>query len=133
MLPQNEGRAACRAALLSVGVSEERSLFRKPVNVGGSVAHYSEIVGTDVMNADVVTPNNENVRLILFRAGGWRSCQPQNREKHSNNQSSLSDPLHEHLSSFSHTWQKTMQLIPSTYSATQPHKLADTVPRTRDE
>src|ERR1700675_1066828 len=52
VLPQNERRTARSTALLSIGVSEERSLFRQAVDVGGSVTHHSEVVGSDIAGAD---------------------------------------------------------------------------------
>src|SRR5579862_6013855 len=67
VLSQNEGGATCRAALLSIGISEDRSFFRQAVNVGSSVAHHPKVVGTNVVNADVVTPNNEDVGSASLR------------------------------------------------------------------
>src|ERR1700720_3872432 len=66
VLPQNEGGAACRAALLSIGVGEDRTFFRQAINVGRSVAHYSEVVGANVVNADVIAPDNEDVGFLLL-------------------------------------------------------------------
>src|SRR6266436_1063237 len=67
VLPQNEGRASCGAALLSIGVREQSSFFRQAVNVGGSVAHHAEVVGANIADTDVVAPNHKDVGFLRLR------------------------------------------------------------------
>ena len=62
--PEDEGRAARRAALLRVGIGEERALRRDAIDVRRLVAHHAEAVGADVVDADVVAPDDEDVRLL---------------------------------------------------------------------
>src|SRR5215470_845695 len=70
MLAEDERRAAGRAALLGVGIGEERTLAGDAIDVRGAVAHHAEAVGADVVNADVVTPNHEDVGLLVRRSRG---------------------------------------------------------------
>ena len=63
MLPENERGAAGRAALLRVGVGEQRPFLRHAIDVGRLVAHHAEVVGADVVSADVVAPDDEDVGL----------------------------------------------------------------------
>ena len=62
--PEDERRAAGRAALLRVGVGEERAFLRDAVDVRRLVAHDAEVVGADVVDADVVAPDDEDVGLL---------------------------------------------------------------------
>src|ERR1700675_917713 len=80
VLPQNERRTARSTALLSIGVSEERSLFRQAVDVGGSFSPHPDVVGADIPEADVVPPNNEAVRLLLVPETRGSPSQAQNWE-----------------------------------------------------
>src|SRR5262249_57759720 len=52
------------AALLAVPVGEHRAFSGHAVDVGRAVPHDAVIVGTDVVPADVVAPENQNVRLL---------------------------------------------------------------------
>src|SRR5215467_1761933 len=70
MMAEDERRAAGRAALLRVGIGEERTLAGDAIDVRGAVAHHAEAVGADVVDADVVTPNHENVGLPVRRSRG---------------------------------------------------------------
>src|SRR5262249_34518619 len=53
-----------RAALLSVPVGEQRALLSNPINVWGAVSHHAEVVGTDVVPTDVVTPDDQYVWFV---------------------------------------------------------------------
>ena len=64
-LPGDERRAPRRTALLTVGIGEKHSLVGDPVDVGREVAHHSPAVTTQVPDADVVTPDDENVRFLV--------------------------------------------------------------------
>jgi len=66
VLTGDEGCAPGGAALLSVIVSESSALVANAVNVGRPVAHLAAIVVADVPPADVVAPENEDVRLARF-------------------------------------------------------------------
>ena len=50
MLAEDERRAAGGAALLRVGVGEERAFLRDAVDVRRLVAHHAEVVGADVVD-----------------------------------------------------------------------------------
>ena len=63
-LPGDEGGAAGGAALLAVPVGEQRTFLGDAVDVGRLVAHHAHVVGADVELADVVTPDDEDVRLL---------------------------------------------------------------------
>ena len=67
-LPGDEGGAAGGATLLTVVVGEQHALMGDPVDVGRLVAHHPLRVGADIGQADVVTPDDDDVRL----AGGGR-------------------------------------------------------------
>jgi hypothetical protein len=64
-LAGDEGRAAGGAALLAVPVGEQRATLGDAVDVRGAVAHHALVVGADIEAADVVTPDDEDVRLLL--------------------------------------------------------------------
>ena len=64
VLTGDEARAAGRAALLAVPVGEGRPFLRDAVDVGGLVAHHALAVMADVPIADVVAPDDEDVRFV---------------------------------------------------------------------
>lgn len=68
----DEGCAASRTALLGVVVREADTLFSNAVDVWRLVAHHAAIVVADVPSADIVTPNDEDVGLLIGRIG--RQC-----------------------------------------------------------
>src|ERR1700728_576029 len=61
VLPRDEAGAAGGAALLRVVVGEEGAFVGDPVNVGGSVSHHAVTKLTDVPDADIVAPKNEDI------------------------------------------------------------------------
>ena len=63
-LPCDEGRASCRATLLPVPVGEHHALLRNAIDVGRLVAHHAQVIGADVVPADVITPDHEDVGLL---------------------------------------------------------------------
>ena len=67
MLAENERRAARRATLLRVGVGEQRPFLGDAVDVGRLVTHDAEAVGADVVPADVVAPDDQDVGLRVRR------------------------------------------------------------------
>ena len=62
-LAGDEGGAPGGAALLAVPVGEERAFLGDAVDVGRPVAHHAVVVGADVELADVVAPDDQDVRL----------------------------------------------------------------------
>ena len=64
-LPGDEGRAAGGARLLAVGVGEQHALLGDAVDVGRLVAHQPVRVAAQVRDADVVAPDDEDVRLLV--------------------------------------------------------------------
>ena len=66
------------AALLAVPVGEQRTLGGDAVDVGRLVAHHAVVVGADVELADVVAPDDDDVRLlrVLRRSRRWPRIQP---------------------------------------------------------
>ena len=78
-LTRDESRAPCGAALLSVPVGEQRPLAGNAVDVGRPVAHHSHVVRTDVELADVIAPDDDDVRLARGRLR-LRLCWGGNRQ-----------------------------------------------------
>ncbi|GJE44654.1 hypothetical protein AEGHOMDF_3843 [Methylobacterium soli] len=74
VLPGEEGRAAGRAGLLAVIVLELDAVPGDAVDVRGLVAHQAIRVGADVRDADVVAPDDENIRFRSARPRGGRWC-----------------------------------------------------------
>ena len=68
-LAGDEARATGGAALLAVPVGEQRAFLRDAVDVRRLVAHHALVVGADVPVADVVAPDDEDVRLLVPRLG----------------------------------------------------------------
>ena len=60
--------AAGGAALLAVGVGEEHAFVGDAVDVGRPVAHQPVAVAAQVRDADVVAPDDEDVRLVGHQA-----------------------------------------------------------------
>jgi hypothetical protein len=54
MLPQDEGRASSRAALLGIGIGEKRAFPGDTVYVWCVIAHDAEVIGADVVDTDVI-------------------------------------------------------------------------------
>ena len=63
VLPGDERGAPGGAALLTVIVCKGRALIADAIDVGDPIAHLAAAVVADVPPADVVTPEDENVRL----------------------------------------------------------------------
>jgi hypothetical protein len=82
MLAQDERRAAGRAALLGVGVREQRAFSRDPVDVRRPVAHDRVGVSADVVDADVIPPDDEDVGSRLLRVGDACPQPAQGRHQH---------------------------------------------------
>ena len=64
-LAGDERRPAGRAALLAVGVGEPHALVGDPVDVGRAVAHQPVAVAAQVGDADVIAPDDEDVRFAV--------------------------------------------------------------------
>ena len=69
-LTGDERRAPGGATLLAVPISKERALFGNAINVGRLVAHHAVVVCTDVELTDVVTPNHQDVGLLVGLLNG---------------------------------------------------------------
>ena len=67
VLAGDEGGAAGGAALLAVVVGEGDALVGDAVDVGGSVAHLAAAEVADVPHADVVAPEDQDVRFLRGR------------------------------------------------------------------
>jgi hypothetical protein len=63
-LPGKKRRTASGARLLAVGVGEPHTLVGDPVDIRRPVAHQAVAVATQVRDTDVVTPDDEDVRLV---------------------------------------------------------------------
>jgi len=70
-------RPAGGATLLAVVVGEADALRGNPVDVRRAVAHHAAVVVADVPGADVIAPDNQDIRFVLGLrgAGGQRACQ----------------------------------------------------------
>ena len=67
VLARDEGRPAGRAALLPVAVGEERPFGRDAVDVRRAAAHHAAVIAGEVPDADVVTPDDEDVGFGRLR------------------------------------------------------------------
>jgi hypothetical protein len=88
-LARDEGGPARRAALFAVRVGEDHALVGDAVDVGGLVAHHAHVVGADVELADVVAPDDENVRPVLRGRGCGEQQSRTDAEEPSSHASSL--------------------------------------------
>ena len=50
--------------LLGVVIGEKHAFRSNPVDIGRLVAHQAVTVGTDIGDANIVAPNDENVNLL---------------------------------------------------------------------
>ena len=66
-LAGDERRPAGRAALLAVGVGEPHPLVGDPVDVRRAIAHQPVAVAAQVRDADVVAPDDDDVRPVRVR------------------------------------------------------------------
>ena len=64
MLPGDKSRSARGATLLAVIIGKYRAFFGYSVNIGGFVAHDAAAVITDIGNADIIAPNDQDIGLI---------------------------------------------------------------------
>ena len=80
-LAGDERRPPGGAALLPVPVGEQGALARDPVDVRRPVAHHAEVVGADVVPADVVAPDHQDVGLLLLLRRKRRRGQRQHRHR----------------------------------------------------
>jgi hypothetical protein len=80
-LSGDERSASGGAALLAVPVGEHRALAADAVDVGRAVAHDAHVVGADVVPADVVAHDEQDVRLATGRLGLCRFHDGQRRQR----------------------------------------------------
>ena len=75
-LPGDEGRASRRAGLFAVSVGEHHAFPGKTVDVRRLVTHEPVRIAAQIRDADVVSPNNEDVRLVRLRHSTllWLIC-----------------------------------------------------------
>ena len=66
-LARDERSAAGGAALLAVPIREHRAFLGDAIDVRGLVAHDAVVVGADIEPADVVAPDDQDVRLTGLR------------------------------------------------------------------
>src|SRR6516162_6938873 len=62
-LPRDERCASCSTTLLAVGICEHHALFGEAVDVWSSITHNSVAVTAKILNAYVISPNNEDIWL----------------------------------------------------------------------
>ena len=65
-LPGDEGRASRRAGLFAVGIGEHHAFLGDAVDVGRPVAHEAVRIAAQIRDADVVAPDDEDVRLFVL-------------------------------------------------------------------
>ena len=63
-LTGDERRPSCRAALLAVGIREPHPLVGDPIDIRGAIPHQTAAVTAEVRDPDVITPDDEDVRLF---------------------------------------------------------------------
>ena len=64
-LAGDEGRTPRGAALLAVTIGEHDSFVGDAVDIRRLVAHHAVAVGADVPHADVIAPDDQNVRFLF--------------------------------------------------------------------
>ena len=72
-LPGDERGASGGATLLPVPVGEQRAFLGDAVDVRRLVAHHALVVGAEVEPADVVAPDDQDVRFLVLRLQ-WSAC-----------------------------------------------------------
>ena len=79
-LPGDERGTAGGAALLGVVIGERHAFIGNPVDVRGAIAHHAFCIGADIGLADVIAPDDDNIRfLIVCRRLGRLVCRRLNR------------------------------------------------------
>jgi hypothetical protein len=73
VLPGDEGGPTGGAALLAVVVGEAHPLLGDAVDVGRAIAHHPVRVAAQVRDADVVAPDDQDVRLLVSHSSPPRS------------------------------------------------------------
>ena len=73
-LARDESGPSRGAALLTIGIGEHSAFLGEAVDVGSLVAHHALIVRTDIPIADVVAPDDEDVRLALLGVRTLECC-----------------------------------------------------------
>ena len=74
-LSSDERCAPRCAGLFAIGVREEHALFRDAIYIGRPVTHHALVVGTDVPVADVIAPDDQDVRFLVLCVGNAGSKQ----------------------------------------------------------
>ena len=64
-LSGDECCAACGTTLLAVPVGEERSFFGDAIDVRRAISHHAQVVGADVVPADIVAHDEKDVRFLI--------------------------------------------------------------------
>jgi hypothetical protein len=64
-LPADERCASGRAALLTVGIGKAHPLAGNAIDIRRAVTHHAIAVATQVADADVVSPDHQDVRLAI--------------------------------------------------------------------
>ena len=67
-LPGKKSCTPSGTALLSVPIGKHCAIGGDAIDVGGSVAHHAAIVRAGIEPADIVTPDYQDVRLVLSHA-----------------------------------------------------------------
>jgi hypothetical protein len=77
----DEGRAASGTAWLPIVVSEENAFHARSIDVRRLVSHHATIVVADVLRADVVIPDDQDVGFLDLRLGmRWHANLEDRRE-----------------------------------------------------
>ena len=66
---------------LAVPIGEQRAFLRDAIDIRGVVAHHPAVVGADIPVADVIAPDDEDVRLLGL---GERTCRRNNESNGDN-------------------------------------------------
>ena len=77
-LTRDEGGPAGGAALLAVIIGEDHAILGDGIDIGRAIAHEAVRVGAEIALADVVAPDDDDVRLLGVGGRGM------NRHRHSN-------------------------------------------------
>ena len=80
-LAGNEGGASRGATLLTIRIGEEHALLGNAVDVGRPITHQPLGVAAQVGDADIVAPDDEDVRFAIWHRGSFLYAQAMQRRR----------------------------------------------------
>ena len=99
---RHERRTTGGAGWMRVMIAEHSPFLGNAIDVGCAVAHDTTTVNAQVGEADIVTPDDDDIGLLLLSLRGWRNssggfrgnCRPGGQQADSQQDQSRTEPLH---------------------------------------